>query len=231
MALRPASVLAVLLSMAPTGIVVAAETLPEPPPTVAGRAGAVAPPAPPADHATPRLKLSYVRFSMGNVDGGAVPLEALHIDLYPLSRRWIRAGIETEAGRGHATLSGASASIVYGLVGVNAGLQLPGRVTPFLEGRLAGGVLGGHLDGPFTVPGTNTSVSGGSVATWIYARGVDAGVEVYTFGRAYLSLSLGWVRTTWGDADYAAVIANAGASIQFRDVTHDSFLLKLGIGF
>ena len=150
------------------------------------------------DHPTPRLKLSYERYSAGNIDGSAMPLEALQLDMYALSWQWLRGGFDLEAGRGHATLSGASASVKYGLVGANLGLQLPGRVTPFVEGRFAGGVLGGTLDGPLAIPGTSVTVSGVSAATWMYARGIDAGAEIYTVGRAYLSFGLGWVRTTWG---------------------------------
>ncbi|HEX4403183.1 MAG TPA: hypothetical protein VH560_00030 [Polyangia bacterium] len=113
---------------------------------------------------------------------------------------------------------------------MNAGLQLPGRVTPFVEGRLDGGVLGGTLDGSLAIPGTTVSVSGVSAATWMVARGLDVGAELYVVGRAYLSLSLGWLRTTWGSADYEAMLAEAGASFKFKDVTHDTFLFKLGVG-
>src|SRR5450432_239099 len=187
-------------------------------------------PPPAKDHPTPRLKLSYERFSAGNVDGTAVPLEALHLDAYFLSWRWLRAGVEAEAGRGRATLYGGAASLKYGLVGLNAGLQLPGRVTPFLEGRLDAGVLGGSLDGAITIPGSTATVTGVSAATYLYARGLDAGVEVYALGRAYLSLSLGWLRTTWGSADYEAKIASQSAGLKFKNVTHDSFLFKVGLG-
>jgi hypothetical protein len=69
------------------------------------------PPASTNDHPTPRLELSYERLSAGNVDGTAMPLEALHLDMYALSWRWLRAGVEAEAGRGHAEMSGASASV------------------------------------------------------------------------------------------------------------------------
>jgi hypothetical protein len=186
--------------------------------------------APSEDHPTPRLKLSYERFSAGNVDGTAVPLEALHLDTYFLSWRWLRAGVEAEAGRGHATLYGGAASLKHGLVGLNAGLQLPGRVTPFIEGRLDAGVLYGSLDGTVTIPGMAATVRGVAAATYLYARGVDVGAEVYTFGRAYLSLSLGWLRTTWGSTDYEAMLANASAGLTFKNVTHDSFLFKLGLG-
>jgi hypothetical protein len=190
------------------------------------------PPAPVEAHPTPRLELSYQRFSAGNVDGSAVPLEALHLDLYFLSWRWLRAGLEAEAGRGHATLYGGAAALKYGTLGLNAGLQLPGRITPFVEGRLDGGLLHGQLEGPLTIPGstpgTSTTLSDASATTYLYARGLDAGAAFYLMGRAHLTLSLGWLRSTWGSADYRAALAGAGLTL--KDVTHDSFLLKVGLG-
>jgi hypothetical protein len=199
----------------------------EPPPSNEERQ----PPLPRSQHPTPRLKLSYERYSAGNVDGSAMPLEAAHLDVYPLSWEWLRGGFELEGGRGHALLSGATASVEYGLFGGNLGLQLPGRVTPYVEGRVAGGVLGGTLDGPLTIPGTTVSVSGVSAATWLYARGVDAGAEIYAFGRSYLSLGLGWVRTSWGSASYDAMLASMGVfGLRFQTVTHDSLLVKVGVG-
>jgi hypothetical protein len=109
-------------------------------------------------------------------------------------------------------------------------VQIPGRLTPFVEVHGAGGVLGAHTDATLTIPGTTVTLNGGSAATWIYEGGLNAGVEVYGVGRSYLSVSLGWIRTTWGNADYAAMLQNPSASIKFADVTHDSFLLKVGLG-
>jgi hypothetical protein len=196
-----------------------------------GNLARVAPPPEPVfDHPTPRLALSYERFSAGNVDGSSVPLEALHLDSYFLSWRWLRAGLEAEAGRGHATLYGGAASLKYGMLGLDAGLQLPGRVTPFVEGRLDGGILYGSLDGPVAIPGTTATVSGFSAATYLYARGLDAGVDLYVLGRSYLTLSVGWLRTTWGSADYEAMLASSSTGLKFKDVTHDSVLFKIGLG-
>src|SRR4051812_48501689 len=45
-------------------------------------------------HPTPRVKFSYLRHGIGDGNGGTVPLQALHLDLYPLSWRWLRAGVE-----------------------------------------------------------------------------------------------------------------------------------------
>jgi hypothetical protein len=199
---------------------------PSPAPVATRRA-----PAPePAFVPEPTLKLSYERFSLGNADGSAMPLQALHLDTYSVSRPWVRFGFEAEAGKGTASFSGATASVKYGLLGANLGFQVPGRITPFLQGHLAGGVLAGTLDGKLSV-GNGVSVSGVSAATWLYTRGVEGGIELYPAGPFLLSASLGWVRSTWGSADYEAMIASKGATIAFKDVTHDSFLVKLGVGF
>jgi hypothetical protein len=188
-------------------------------------------PAPPSEHPTPRLKLTYERFSAGNIDGSPMPLEALHLDMYAVSARWIRGGLDAEGGRGHAHLGDATASVKYGLLGVNAGFQLPGRITPFVEGRAAAGVLAGTLDGSLTIPGSTFVVSDVSVATWMYATGVDAGTEIYLAGRAYVSLGIGWIRTTWGSATYDAMVASMdGGGLHFQDVRHDSVLFKAGLG-
>jgi hypothetical protein len=188
-------------------------------------------PAPRAEHPTPRLKLSYERLSAGNIDGSAMPLEALHLDMYALSSRFVRGGVDVEGGRGHAKLANASASVKYGLLGVNAGFQFPARVTPFVEGRAAAGALGGTLDGTVTIPGSTFTVSNASAVTWMYATGVDAGAEIYLVGRTYVSLGIGWVRTTWGAARYDAMVASMGGNgVQLENVKHDSLLLKAGLG-
>jgi hypothetical protein len=188
------------------------------------------PPAPSFARPTPRCKLSYQRLSAGNIDGSAVPLDALHLDVYALSWTFLRAGFEAEGGRGNAKLADASASVKYGLVGVNAGLQFPARVTPFVEGRAAAGALGATLDGTVTIPGSTSTVSNVSAVTWMYATGIDAGAEIYFAGRAYVSLGLGWVRTTWGAARYDSTVASMGGNLKLEDVRHDSLLFKAGLG-
>lgn len=176
----------------------------------------------------PRLKLSFTRFSIGNPDGSAIPLNALHLDGYPISQRWVRVGLELEAGRGDATYMGDRAALADYLLGANAGVQLPGRVTPFIEGRLAGGALSGHTEGPIDVAGV--TVTQASATTYLYAFGVNAGAEVYVLGRGYLSLSLGWLHTTWRGATDAAAPGASAPNITLTDVTHDSFLFKAGVG-
>jgi hypothetical protein len=195
------------------------------PPAVEETSSPIAPEALPP---SPRFKLSFERFSIGNVDGTAVPLDAIHLDVYPLSGRWLRAGFEIEGGRGSASLFGDEAALTYGMVGANAGVQWPlGRVTPFVEGRLAGGLLHGQTVGTLTFDGG--TITSAEATTWIYGRGLDAGAELYLFGRSYLTLSLGWLRTTWRGAQASAATSNGDLTL--TDITHDALIFKLGLGF
>jgi hypothetical protein len=178
---------------------------------------------PEREHDKPLFKVSYRRFSVSNLDGSAIWLDGAQLDLYVLSRRWIRVGFELEGGGGNATLLvGTNANLGYGLVGLTAGFQYPWRVTPFVEGRVAAGLLGGHLDGPGFLTGQAT--------TWLFGGGIDAGIEFYTWKRMYVTAALGWIRTTWQGPDVAAMIANPSAGMISKDLTGDSLTFKLGLG-
>ena len=62
------------------------------------------------------------------------------------------------------------------MLGVNAGLQWPGRVTPFRR-RAAGRwrAVGVHTEGPIIVDGA--VVTQASATTYRYVWGIDAGTE------------------------------------------------------
>lgn len=179
----------------------------------------------------PRLDLSVTSFAIGNGGTSTVPLQGLELDLYALSSSWLRGGFTLAGGRGTGTINGSDVGLHYGLLGVSAALQIPMRLAPFIQGNLAGGVLTGNLDGSLAIPGTSLSINGGSAATWIYTRGADVGVHLYVFGGLHLTGSIGWVRTTWHAPDTAATIAAQSVSLRFKDVTNDSLMTKLGIGF
>ena len=214
-----------LLAAAPAAWADEVEPLAPPPPSIDEPVTAA---LPNGAHPNPRLKLSYVRSAIGNLDGSAIPIDALAVDVYPLSRRWVRAGIGLEGGRGNATFMGDRASLADLLLGVSAGVQLPGRVTPFVEGHLAGGALHGQTDGPIVVDGV--VVTSASATTYLYTFGLDAGAEVYAVGRSYLSLSLGWLHTTWRGATDAAPPGASAPDIALTDITHDALLIKAGAG-
>ena len=160
-----------------------------------------------------------------------VPLQGLELDLYAITSSWLRGGFTLAAGRGNGTISGADVGLRYGMLGVSAALQFPIRLAPFIQANLAGGVLAGNLDGSLAIPGTSLSISGGTAATWIYTRGADIGVHLYALGSLHLTASVGWVRATWHAPDTAATVAAQSASLRFKDVTNDSLITKLGIGF
>jgi hypothetical protein len=179
----------------------------------------------PGERPTPRVKLSYMRHGIGDGSGGSIPMQALHLDLYPLSWRWLRAGVEIEAGRGSGTIMGTGTSARYGLLGVSLGLQIPRRITPFIEGRYAAGIIETRADGALMIPGTSISVNGGG-SSFIQTRGIDVGVELYTFGRNYVSAAIGIQRTSFQMADF-----DSHDNMVSKSVSYDSFLLKVGIGF
>lgn len=183
----------------------------------------------PASTPHARLKLSLEGFSIGTTWGMPVGLTGLHLEGYPLSRRWVRAGVGLTGGLGSATLDGASANAVYGLLGASAGVQYPARVTPFVEGHAAGGFMTATLDHPVTFGAV--TVRNASGTTWLVTRGLDAGGELYVYGRAYLSFSLGWMRSTWASPDYNPYAPPAAnQNLRIVTVTADSLLWKVGLG-
>jgi hypothetical protein len=191
---------------------------------------AAAPEPPEPERPNPRLTLSYRGFSISNLDATTVPLRGLELDSYFLSIPLLRAGFEFEGGSGQAALSGRTIAVKYGLVGLTAGIQLPTRIAPFVEGRVFAGVLDGSVDQPITIPGTTLAISGTSAATWITGRGVDVGLDLFMIGRLYVSGAVGWLRTTWRGVDYAATMQNP-SSLALKDLTSDSFTFRLGLGF
>ncbi len=176
----------------------------------------------------PRLDLALTSFSIGSGSASTVPLTGLELNLYVLSTSWLRGGLTLDAGRGSGTVSGADVSAKYGMLGVSAALQLPLRLAPFIQGNFSAGVLTGSLDGSLSIPGTSVSLSGASGATWMYTRGADVGVHLYAIGSLHLTASVGWVRSTWHAPD---TVAAQSTSLQFKDVTNDSLITKIGIGF
>jgi len=180
-------------------------------------------------HDNPRLKLSFRRLSIANLDATTVPLLGGQLDVYPLSRRWVRLGVELEGGAGDASLDGHGVGLWYALAGLSLGVQHPGRVTPFVDGRFAFGALGGRLSQAVAVaPGV--SLSKASAVTYLLVGGIDVGVELYVMSRVYLSVAVGWAHPIYRGVDYAALKANPSAAVTFKDISGDTFTFKLGFG-
>jgi hypothetical protein len=220
-------------AQAPAPVAPAAPVTPvaPPAPSTASLATAAKPPVEPPPF--PHLKVSYRRFAIANLDLTHVPLQGVQVDAYPASTQWGRGGFEVEAGVGHAELNGVGVDARYGLIGFTAALQYAAPITPFVEGRLVGGILSGNIDGSLAVAAATSSPAasvGSSATTFIYGDGIDAGAEIFAIGHAYVSLSIGWLHTTWQGIDYAAVVQNPSADLRLMNLSADSFTFKLGIG-
>jgi hypothetical protein len=179
-------------------------------------------------HPVPRLKISLEGFSVDTPFGSSVGLTGGHVELYPVSQRWVRGGVGIAGGTGNGAIDGGSANVDYGLLGATIGVQYPARITPFVEGHIDGGFMSASVDRPVMINGVTVENAAGT--TWLYGRGINAGAEFYAFGRAYLSGSVGWMRATWGSPDTSAPAQGSSAQIRFENVTSDSLMWKLGLG-
>lgn len=160
-------------------------------------------------HDVPRFKLAYRRVWAASLDGPDLPFDVAELDFYPLSR-FVRLGISGEFGWG-----GGTYGLWYFVTGASLGLQLPMRVTPFLEGRFVAGIIGG-------------SFMGQSAVSWFYEGGIDTGVEVYYARRFYLSAAIGWAHPVYGGVDVAQL--NMNQIIVRKDFATDSVSIKVGLG-
>ena len=160
-------------------------------------------------HDVPRFKLAYRRTWAAAPEGPDLPFDAAALDFYPVSR-FVRFGLSGEFGWG-----GGDYGLWYLMTGASLGLQLPMRVTPFLEGRFAAGLVGG-------------SFSGQSAVSWIYEGGIDTGIEIYYVRRFYLSLAIGWAHPVYGGVDVAQL--NENQVIVKKNFATDSFTFKIGLG-
>jgi hypothetical protein len=164
------------------------------------------------EHPVPRFKLAYRRLWAPAIDGGTQPFDAGELDFYPVSGL-LRFGVIGEVGWG-----GGKYGLWYLSAGASLGVQYPARVTPFFEGRFVAGLIGGQFEG-------------NPVVSWIYAGGLDGGIEVYYFRRLYVSAAIGWTHPVYGAVDAAALMANPHSTPILKTLSSDSFTFKLGLGF
>ncbi len=222
--MRSAFTLCSLLALSPVGAASAETAASAPAATIAAAA--------PVEHPNPRLKLSYRRFAVAGFDAATIPFDGVQLDAYPLSRRWVRVGLEAEAGSGGATWDGASTKLWCALAGLSAGLQYPARVTPFIEGRVAAGALGGDVTGSATYGGATLTMHQ-AVATLIYLGGVEAGIELYAVGRTFVSVSVGWAHPVYfapNQPSVQAPMSAAAAMLLMAPHAADTFTFKVGVG-
>lgn len=119
-----------------------------------------------------------------------------------------------------------TAAHAFGLVGANLRLQLARPLAPYVEGRMADGVAASRPDGALMIPGTPIGLSGAVGAGWMYTRGVDLGVDVQRFRAGYVSIALGWLRSTWPVGGF-----DRNDRLVATDVSRDGVVFKVGLSF
>jgi hypothetical protein len=119
----------------------------------------------------------------------------------------------------------------FGFTGLDLRLDLPLPlpVAAHVDASLGDGVSASRPDGALLIPSTPIGVGGSAGPTGaglMSARGVDLGVDVARFGGGYVSVALGWLRSTvpvGGFDDRARLVAT--------NVSLDGFMLKVGLTF
>lgn len=162
-------------------------------------------------HGVPRVKLAYRRLTTAGLQNDTIDFNAVELDYYP-SSAYFRFGLQTTLGFGANPYS----SWLF-TVGATMGLQVPWRVTPFVEGRFAAGLIG-------------ATFMGQNAISYIYAGGVEGGVELYLAGRFYLTASMGWAHPVFSGIDVASVRANPLLNPQRKDFAADTLTFKVGLG-
>jgi hypothetical protein len=169
------------------------------------------------EHLAPLIKLSYRRFNLPNLDGSDMTMNGAQIDMYGLSRKWFRIGTELEIGAMTGKLMGKDASNFYLASGFQVGFQYPWRLTPFVDFRAAAGIIAGDA-------------ASKNAITSMWLVGLDFGVEIYLVDRSYLSASIGWVHPVYRGVDLDFLTANPTRDPTTRDISTDTWTIKLGIG-
>ena len=166
-------------------------------------------------HKAPAIEASYRFFQIADPYGGSLPFHLVEIDGFPLSRIF-RLGI---------SLSGGAAPRYDAwlfLVGMSAGIQYPARVTPFLDLRLAVGVIGAHIIEK-------------TVVSYAYAPMLEAGISVYLASRLHLTVAVGWAHPVYGGVDAKLIQQQIDAGIKPKyDVQafgFDTVTVRAGLGF
>jgi hypothetical protein len=173
---------------------------------------------PPPSQPTPRAKFSYRRFTVPNLDGTPLPFNTVQLDIYAVSRRWFRAGVEASIGSASGTLGGKASTAWYVLTGFSLGVQYPWRITPFLDWHFAAGLMGGD-------------VAGSSAVSYAWLTGLEGGAEIYVVGRMFLSVAFGWLHPVYHGIDWQWSMAHPMSDPPYLDVVTDTWTVKAGVGF
>ena len=174
-------------------------------------------------HESPAVKLAYRHLDLPNLKGTGMTdtadlsFHVIELDIYPISRRYLRLGLDAEFGYGIGILDDQPARAWYLTTGANLGFQYPWRVTPFIDGRLVAGLLGGDVIGQTAI-------------AWIYMAGFDSGIELYIAGRFYVSVAIGYLHTGYNGVDLPYTKAHPTEDARREVISGDTFTFKIGLG-
>lgn len=160
----------------------------------------------------PRFKLSYRYLPIPAPDGTMITFHAVGFDVYPLSS-YVRVGFGVDGGYG-----GGRLGMFYASVAGTIGVQYPWRVTPFLEGRFALGLIGGRFQGDLA---TSVMLQGG----------LEGGIEFFAYDRLFFDLTFGYAHPYYRAPDVIAFEADPSRAPAIKKFQADVFTFKLGIGF
>lgn len=177
------------------------------------RAAAVERPAPPRPRRpVPRFELAYRWLRAAGLEGPPTDFNVVELKYFP-SSGYFRFGMSAEAGIGADLFSSW-----FLTAGASVGVQVPWRVTPFLDGRFSAGLLGGSYLG-------HTAVS------WVYMGGIEGGASVFLVGRFHLTAAVGWTRPVFSGIDVDALRENPLLAPKRKEFANDTVTVKVGLGF
>lgn len=160
----------------------------------------------------PRFKLGYRYLPLPTPDGTMLTFHAVGFDVYPFSS-YLRVGFGVDGGYG-----GGRFDMFYAAISATLGVQYPWRVTPFLEGRFALGLVGGRYQGDLA---TSVMLQGG----------VEGGLEFFVYDRFFLDVTFGYSHPYYRAPDVLALEADPGRAAPIKKFQADVFTFKLGLGF
>jgi len=167
---------------------------------------------PPSVYGKPvaRFKLSYrYLWTNGLGEGARSDYHVAQLDFYPISSI-VRVGIEAEIGIGVDAYQSW-----FFLTGLSLGVQYRSRVTPFLDGRFAAGIIGG-------------STRGASLVSWMLVGGIEGGIEVRVAGRFLVHVAIGWAHPVYSGIDLQTL--KPGIDPPRKQFDNDTLTVKVGFG-
>ena len=170
---------------------------------------------PPRQRPVARFEASYRYLAMADPYGGALPFHIVELDGFPLSR-YFRLGISAAAG------ASTREAAYLAELGLGVGVQYPARVTPFLDVKVAAGVIGATIEGH-------------KVASYEYRPTLEAGLEFFMARSFHMTVAVGYAHPVYGGVDAnvlkAQIAAGETPSFAVHAMGWDTVTVRAGLGF